>query len=226
MFNRFCFGALLLACLALTFTGCNATSGLTTIVISPSSYTAVASPYGDTQVTTNYKAIGYYGHADHQTTKDITDQVTWTSYTPNLVTISSSGVATVTGEMYGDTQIIASAPGYNGDIVSNASTFTVSAPNSSTNSDIVSITITPSSPTFASTGLGIGFSAIGTTGTGTQVDVTAVSKWTSSNTSVATIGAKTGTGTTVGAGVSTITATYTNSNDGIMVTAYTVLTVQ
>ena len=43
MFNRFCFGALLLAGLAVTFTGCSTTTsgGLTTIVISPSGSSAV-----------------------------------------------------------------------------------------------------------------------------------------------------------------------------------------
>jgi len=77
---------------------------------------------------TQYKAIGYYGNASNYTTKDITDQVTWTSLTPLMVTVSSTGVAQVTGEAYGATQITASKQGYGGLITSNTSTFTVNKP--------------------------------------------------------------------------------------------------
>jgi hypothetical protein len=142
-----------------------------------------------------------------------------------MVTVNNDGVATVTGNMYGSTQITASMQGFNGIIISNTATYNVDAPNSSTNSDIVSIAVEPASPTIASAGLPVGFSAIGTTGTGHQVTLTTSSVWTSSNLGVATINPATGAGSTVGAGTTTITATYTNPNDNIMVTGFTILTV-
>jgi len=100
MFNRFCFGALLLACLAVTFTGCNTTPGLTTIVISPNTVTVTLAPPGFPQGFSQFKAIGYYGHAGHQTTSDITNQVTWASSGAQVATINSSGLATATGYGY------------------------------------------------------------------------------------------------------------------------------
>jgi hypothetical protein len=128
--------------------------------------------------------------------------------------------------MYGSTQLSASAPGYNGSITSNAASFSVTAPNSTTNSDIVSIAVVPATPTVATTSAPVGFTAIGTTGTGIQVNLTSVSLWTSSNTGIATIGLHTGAGTTVAAGSTAIAATYTNPNDSMQVTGYTILTVQ
>jgi hypothetical protein len=132
MFNNFYIKALLLAGLALPIAGCIAPQGLDSIVITPSTYTVTLSTTGYGGYW-SYKAIGYYGNAAHQVTKDITDQVTWTSLAPIMVTINSSGVATVTGKATGSTSIIASAPGYNGDIVSNVSTFIVQLPTATTN---------------------------------------------------------------------------------------------
>ena len=113
MFNRFCFGALLLAGLAGLLSGCSTTSsaGLTTIVISPSGASAVTmtlAPPGVAQGHAQFTALGYYGHAGHQVTQDITDSVTWSSSLTQVVTICSNGspapctpamdgLATVTG---------------------------------------------------------------------------------------------------------------------------------
>lgn len=127
MFNRTCLNVLLLVGLLLPLTSCTSSPSLTSIVISPSDFTATLATSGP-PIWTQYTATGYYGHAGHQSTKNITNQVTWTSYTPMLVIINSSGVATVAGQATGFTQITASAPGFNGDIISNASTFTVTAP--------------------------------------------------------------------------------------------------
>ena len=227
MRGRFFLSVLLFAGILLPLTSCSTDPSLTSIVISPTTYTAVASPPGDPQVTTNFTATGYYTHPGHTAgTKDLPASDTWYSYTPAMVTINSDGVATVTGAMYGSTQITASAQGFNGIIISNTATYNVSAPNSSTNSDIVSIAVQPASPSVAAANLPVGFSAIGTTGTGHQVALASGVVWTSSNLGVATINANTGAGTTQGAGTSTITATYTNPNDGMMVTGFTILTVQ
>jgi hypothetical protein len=221
MFNRFCFGALLLACLALTFTGCNNTPGLTTIVISPATVTVTLAPPGFQQGINQYKAIGYYGHADHQTTADITSQVTWSSSGTQVATINSSGLATATGYnpstgegWTGITNITASAPGFNGVIVSNNATFTVTSCTSCVNSDISTITVLPATQTIASLGVPIQFEAVGLTVSGTSEALTNLAgiHWVSSAPSVATINAATGLATTVGSGTTTITATFTNSD--------------
>src|ERR1035437_1715315 len=72
MFNRFCFGALLLASLSLTFTGCNATSGLDSIQVTPATNSiAVGS-------TVQLTATGTYGNAAHSSTGSVAG-ATWTS---------------------------------------------------------------------------------------------------------------------------------------------------
>src|ERR1039458_9905454 len=73
MFNRFCFGALLIACLAVPFTGCNnASSGLDSIQVTPATNSiAVGS-------TVQLMATGTYGNASHSSTGSVAG-VTWTS---------------------------------------------------------------------------------------------------------------------------------------------------
>jgi hypothetical protein len=223
---------LALSLFMLPVTSCTDDPSLTSIVISPSSFTTTLvllsngepAPPSE-QLWTQYTATGYYTHPGHAPiTKDITDKVTWLSYTPLLVTVSSSGVATVAGGAVGFSQITASMPGFHGDVISNISTFTVDLPNSTATSDIVSLNITPAGPTVAA-GTTEAFVAIGTTGTGSTANLTTAATWTSSNPAVATIGAKTGLASTIAAGTSTIVATYTNA-DGFQVTASTLLTVQ
>jgi len=231
MFDRFCLRALLLGGVLLPLASCSTTS-LTTIVISPTTFTTTLalSSNGDAlppsqQMWTQYTAMGYYGHAGHQTTRDITKEVTWISYTPLLVTVNSTGVATVSGQATGFSQITAMEPGFNGDIMSNASTFTVNLPSTVTTSDVTSLAISPNPGTIAAIGKTLGFTVIGTTGTGQTVDLTTSVSWSSSTTAVANIGQFTGVATAVSAGSTVITATYTNS-DGLKVTASAALTVQ
>ena len=223
-------GSLLMLCVLAIATSCSSPS-LTSIVISPSEFTTTLAflPNGQvspSQVWTQYTAVGYYTHPNHTPiTKDLTDQVNWVSYTPLLVTVNSSGVATVTGAATGFTQITATMDGYNGLITSNASTFTVQLPGTITTTDVVSIAIEPANPVVKGAGHAIGFSAIATLGTGQTMDVTNQATWTSSNTAVATMSTSTpGTGTTTGVGSAAITATFANQ-DGLQVVGYTVLTV-
>jgi trimeric autotransporter adhesin len=231
MNNRF-IGLLLLLCPLAFVTSCSSPS-LTSIVISPSTFTTSLAflPNGEVapaneQVWTQYTATGYYSHPNHPAiTKDLTDQVTWVSYTPLLVTVNSSGVASVTGAATGLSQITATMPGFNGLIISNASTITVNLPSTITSSDVVSISIQPASLTVKGAGQTLGFSAIGMTGTGESVDVTSESTWTSSNAGVATMNASTpGSGKTIGVGSTTITAAFTNA-DGLQAVGFTNLTV-
>lgn len=226
-------GALLAACLILPSTSCVTGPSLTSIVISPSTFTTTlallpngqAAPSSE-QIWTQYTATGYYTHPGHPAeTKDLTNQVTWLSYTPLLVTINSSGIATVTGSATGFSQITASLQGFNGLITSNTSTFTVNLPTSTTSSDVTSISISPASPTLSGINQTESFVAIGTTASGSTENLTAAVTWTSSNTAVSTIGARTGVATALAPGTSTIVATYVNS-DGLQATGYTTLTVQ
>ncbi|MGA3161116.1 MAG: Ig-like domain-containing protein [Terracidiphilus sp.] len=229
MLKRFSFGALLIACFVVPFTGCNNSPSLTTIVISPTTVTVTLAPPGFQQGQSQFKAIGYYGHAGHQTTMDITSQVTWSSSAAQVATINSSGLATATGfnpltgeGWTGNTNITASAPGFNGTIVSNSATFTVTACTSCAADDISSVTVIPVSQTVATVGIPVQFEAIGMTVGGASVPLTNVSgiQWTSSVHSVATIctvnsaapctSSTYGLATTAGSGTTTITATFTN----------------
>ena len=225
MQHRSFLGVLVLSGLVIPFTSCNFSPSLTSITVTPSSYTAVLAPCGNPQVTTNFIAIGNYTRPGHTTvTEDITKQVTWTSLTPTMVAITSSGAATVTCQMYGSTVITASAQGFHGDIVGSA-TFNVEQFNNTSTSDVVSISLTPSNPILTAVGQTVAFEATGTRGTGTTVSVTTASIWTSSNPAVASINPNTGVATAVATGSTTITATYTNS-DGVQAMGTTLLTIQ
>ena len=175
MFKRLCFGALLLAGLVLSFNGCNSgsSSGLTTIVISPSGANAVTvtlAPPGMAQGHAQFTAIGYYGHAGHQSTQDITSQVTWSSSLTQVANVSPTGLVTATGydkttgeQWTGITNISASAPGFNGTIVSNSATFTVTGCGSCGASDISVINVIPATQSVASLNVPVQFEAIGQT---------------------------------------------------------------
>jgi len=233
MFDKSWLRPLAVMGLVASITSCGSTPSLTSIVISPTSFTttlafladgAVAPPAD--QISTNFKAIGYYTRPGHPAaTKDITDSVTWFSFTPDLVTVNSTGVAVPAGLAVGFTQIWASAPGYDGDIVSNAATYTVDLPASADAGEVASISIQKPNPTVTGLNANETFKAIGITGNGDQMDVTASCVWSSSDTSVATINAKTGIATTVGTGTSSIGATYKNAS-GMKATGFTTLTVQ
>ena len=112
MLNRFCFGALLLACLALTFTGCT-TSGLDSIQVTPATASLVVGG-----ATLQLTAMGTFGNGAHPTRQEITSQVTWTSTITGVATVSSSGV--VTAVSAGTTNITASAQGFNGPLSASA----------------------------------------------------------------------------------------------------------
>jgi trimeric autotransporter adhesin len=231
MFDRSCVKGLLLVGLLAPIASCGTSPSLTSIVISPTdptitlalTSTGAALPPSD-QLPTQYTALGYYTRPDHPAeVQDVTSQVTWAVNSPDLVAVSSTGLALPAVKAVGFGQITASMPGFGGDIVSNQSTYTVNLPTNFETSDVTSLDIEPASPTVTH-GNPIGFSVIGTTGTGETINLTRVSTWTSSNTGVATIGARTGSGEAVAAGTSAIVVSYVNA-DGLEVTAYTILTV-
>ncbi len=235
MFNRHSFGALLLAGLLLPVVSCGGMNpSLTSIVISPTNVTTAVAPLGIQQGFTQFSAIGYYSHPNHAPeTKDITDQVAWASSNPQVATITNTGLATVTGPnpttgiyWVGSTTITASAPGFNGDVVSNAATFNVTPCTICVGTDIVSVAVTPSTQAVTALNVPIQFEAIGTTVSGATVALNGLSgmNWVSSSTNVATINAKSGLAETAGSGTTSISATFTNP-DGTAAQGTATLTV-
>ncbi|MGD1211782.1 MAG: DUF4082 domain-containing protein, partial [Candidatus Acidiferrales bacterium] len=136
-------------------------------------------------------------------TQNISSQVTWSSLSTGVATVSSSGVVTAVGT--GSATIDATLLGVTGSTV-------VSVP------ALSSITVTPANQT-VSTGGTLQFAATGTyQGGGTQ-SITSQVAWSSSNTSFATISSS-GLATAVSGGTTTISAVQGS------VTGTTTLTVQ
>lgn len=206
MFNRLCFGALLFAGLAGTFTGCG-TALVDSITVTPNTLN-----FTGTGGTAQMTAIGTYGHGSNHpsTTQDITDLVTWASDGPEVATVSATGLVTAVGA--GTVQITASMNGFTG-LISATATATVTIPNSGggggSNSSYASLAIIPGSQSVASPTETSQFIAIGTTTAGGTVDLTHSVLWGSSSAQVATI-TQAGLATGVSQGTTTITAIATN----------------
>lgn len=228
MLDRFSLRALVLASLLLPLASCSVSPSLTSIAITPNATVTVSlAPPGVPQGYSQYTAIGSYTRSGHTPeTEDITNQVTWSSSTPQVATINSTGVATATGfsattglAWVGNTTIFASMPGFGGDIVSNDVTFTVTACTICTGTStepITGLSITPGTDSVALAGQTAQFIALGTSGTtGLATNVTTLVAWSSSNAGVATIGANTGLATAVGQGTTQITALYTNPDRSV-----------
>jgi Bacterial Ig-like domain (group 2)/Divergent InlB B-repeat domain len=102
------FGVLIVLAAGLASVNCGRDQELVSIQIQPDTETFGAS---DIQVSANagaqvqLRALGSYIHPP--VTKDITNQVTWSSNTPQMVTVNSSGLITVTGDACGGTLISA-----------------------------------------------------------------------------------------------------------------------
>lgn len=94
--------------LILYLPACGHDQQLVSIAIQPSTETfgAANTPVSaDRGATVQLVALGTYIHPP--VTKDITNQVTWSSNTPMLVTVDPTGVITATGEACGDALISA-----------------------------------------------------------------------------------------------------------------------
>jgi uncharacterized protein YjdB len=115
--------------------------------------------------------------------------------------------------------------GFNGDIVSNIATYTVEVPSGSASSaEVISIAIKVPDQT-SSVNSSQNFRAIGTTGNGDEMDITSKCTWSSSNTSVATVNAKTGVVTAVGSGKANVSVMFKNQG-GLGVTGFATVTVK
>jgi Bacterial Ig-like domain (group 2) len=96
------FGLTLVATLLLSFSGCGDPQELVSIAVQPGSETFGASNIPVSQnagAQVQLKAFGTYVHPP--VTKDITAQVTWSSNSPQMVTVNSTGLITVTGNACG-----------------------------------------------------------------------------------------------------------------------------
>src|SRR5579864_9053143 len=94
--------------LLLGVNSCGRSQELVGIQVQPSSETFGASNIpvaADAGLNVQLRALGSYIHPP--VTKDITSQVTWTSNTPQMVTVDANGVITATGLACGGTIISA-----------------------------------------------------------------------------------------------------------------------
>src|SRR5208337_3251537 len=154
---------------------------LVSIAVTPANPSIAA---GQTQ---QFTATGAYSDGSHQ---NLT--ATWTSSATSVATIGGSGLATAVAA--GSTTIQATS----GSIVG-STTLIVTAP------VLVSIAVTPANPSIAA-GQTQQFTATGAYSDGSHQNLTTTATWTSSATSVATIGGS-GLATAVAAGSTTIQAT-------------------
>jgi hypothetical protein len=150
-----------------------------------------------------FTATGTYSDGSHQ---DLTTTATWTSSTPGVATVNSTGLATGVGA--GNTTITASSGSIQG---STGLTVTGSPV-------LVSIAVTPVNPSITVGGQQQ-FTATGTYSDGSHQDLTSTATWTSSTPTVATINS-TGLATGVSAGSTTIQAAVgtINGSTGLTVT--------
>jgi hypothetical protein len=200
MRDRSFLGALLLVGALVPLTSCSNSPQLSSIVITPGTVTATAG------VTWQFTAIGYYAKNNHPTaTKDITNEVKWASSSAQMVTVSSTGFATVTGISYGNSTVTASMNGFYGIIVGTAN---VAVPKPSTTA-VGAVTSLVIQKTVSPDGA-VQFAAIGKDANGSPVELTSRPKWTSTDSEVATIDAASGLAAGVGPGSTKIVAVYTN----------------
>jgi hypothetical protein len=105
----------------LNLSSCGRDQQLTSITVQPDTETFGAAniPVNeDAGLSVQLRALGTYIHPP--VTKDITNQVTWASNTPGMVTVNSTGLATATGDSCGGTLISAT-------VTTNSSTGNVSS---------------------------------------------------------------------------------------------------
>jgi hypothetical protein len=106
--NRNCFKWIIVFAAALVLPSCGHQQQLVSIAIEPGTETfgdAKTPVILDKGLNVQLRALGSFIHPP--VTKDITNQVTWSSNTPQMVTVSSTGLITATGDACGGTIISA-----------------------------------------------------------------------------------------------------------------------
>jgi hypothetical protein len=183
-------------------------------VVSLSGTQSVSSP----KQTSQFIAIGTTAAG---VSEDLTGQVTWTSSSTTVATITSGGLATGVGQ--GTSSITAIATNPDKTVAIGTATFTVVA---STTEQITALAIIPGSQTLSAsgqTGQFIAFGAFGSSGLQEDVSQSPKIKWSSSVPTVASV-SPSGLVTGLGAGATTITAVLTNP-DGSILSATAAVTV-
>lgn len=225
MFVRRCAQGLLLLCLGSTLAGCGNPSGLDSVQVTPTSQSLAVGQ------TSQFTAYGTFGNASRPTKQNITSTVTWSSATPSVATISTTGM--VTAVSAGTTTITAEATAFNG-LVSSSAQLTVTGAggggDGGTGGVLTSLTIIPSAIAVGNL-QGTGqFLAIGTfsaapfvrdlTNSPTLTWISDVPNVFPVNTNTGgNVGATAGIVSAFGNGTATITAEATNPNDGTIQTA-------
>jgi hypothetical protein len=103
--------------LLLSLASCGRDQELTQITVQPSTETFGATNIpvpADMGLNVQLRALGTYIHPP--VTKDITTLVTWASNTPQMVTVGTGGLITVTGNACGNTLVSATMKSNNGGI--------------------------------------------------------------------------------------------------------------
>lgn len=170
--------------LSLFFAGCAASSKLSSIQITPD--TATINALGG---SVQFKAIGTYSRTGHPSdTRDITNEVTWTSSNVGTASVNSTGMATAVAS--GTTSISATMKGDFGPVVGTADLqVTVSGTGGTPpgTRDLTAIMLIPSNLTINGIGNGAQFTALGTFSAAPTTQSLTNVTWQSTNPSVATI---------------------------------------
>jgi uncharacterized protein YjdB len=172
-----------------------AISGTTTLTVTNATLVSIsvtpATPSIAKGRTQQFTATGTYSDNSNQ---DVTAAATWSSATLAAATIApSTGLATAVNP---GTSVITATVG----AVSGSTTLTV------TNATLVSISVSPATPTIPK-GRTQQFTATGTFTDNSTADITSTSTWSSATAATATIAPATGLASSVNAGTSLITAT-------------------
>src|SRR5215831_12118251 len=178
------------------------TSGSTMLTVTAAQLVSIAVTPGNASVPLGtlqqYTATGTY---TDNSTKDLTASVTWSSSATGIATISSSGLLTARG--LGSSTIQATSGS-----ISGSTSVTINTAN------VVSVSLQPANATIAN-GTNLQYAAIATFNDGSTLNVTIVSgvSWTSSNTSVATIGPLNGLAVSKGVGSTMIGLSFGSFSD-------------
>jgi len=212
MLDRLSLRALFFAALALPLAGC--TNPLVdTLSVSPTAQTLAVGQ------TVQFTATGVVGHGTNHppTTSDVTNQVTWSSSTPSVATVSTTGLATALAA--GTTTITATINGFTGLLTTSAQLSVGGGSGlgggTAPSGDVVSILVIPGTQTVSAPGGTATFIPIGTTAGGQTVNLTGLVTWASSSNQIGTVTSPGGFATGVSAGSTTITAGYTNPDQSI-----------
>jgi len=161
--------------------------------------------------TSQFLAIGTTASG---TTINLTNQVSWSSSSLQVATISTTGLATAVSKGIATITAIYTNTA-NGTVVTGSATFTVTG---TTTEQYTSVSITPGSQALSASGQTGQLIALGTSGiTGLQQNVTSSSQitWSSSTPTIATVSA-TGLVTGISAGGTTISALLTNPDGSVV----------